>query len=73
MTPAPIKEEKAPDNPLENGSKESYEEAIYEENKTEEKPQVLPGNVIEHSVYTFNSFEMGVSKNSDGTINFEGP
>lgn len=73
VPPAPIKEEEVPDNPLENGSKESYEEAIYEENKTEEKPQVLPGNLIEHLVYTFNSFEMGVSKNSDGTINFKGP
>lgn len=73
IPPAPIVGENTPDNPLENESIESYEEAIYQENKSEEESQVLPDNTIEHLIYTFNSFEMGVSRNDDGSLNFKGP
>lgn len=59
------------DNPLENFSVKEYEDIITQSNITEEKQSDT--NQITHEVYTFNMFEMGVSKDNNGMPQFKGP
>lgn len=59
-----------PDNTLENGTVEDYEAILTESNSEEEK---FDGDKIIHEVYTFNMFEMGVSKDNNGMPKFNGP
>lgn len=58
-----------PDTSLENGTLEEYEANIYEENATEEDEEVDFVN----RVYTFNTMEMGVERDSNNKPVFKGP
>lgn len=57
------------DNQLENGTEEAYQEAVYNENISEEREEI---NFV-NRVYTFNTMEMGVDKDSSGMPIFKGP
>lgn len=59
-----------PDNSLENGSTEAYQQQILQENTTHESE---PKNGFTNRVFTFNTLEMGVAKDDAGKPVFKGP